>query len=260
MKYNFTLSLFVVGLLTLVLSGCFENSLKFKIRFSEISGLEQNAPVFFENNRIGAVRDISYTEEGDYLVAVKIFADFSNAATRESVFYIENSPDNQQEKAVVVTQKQAGGVVLREGTIVQGATTNRYLDSIIGDIQHKAEETEDELRRALEEVKQSLQATSTKLDSEMQQTLAQLSRKLQSFTNELHKAPDSEEIKQLEKNLQSFVDQFNKAQQDVRDHLREEVLPQLRKELERLRQQLQQENRQDELKEIEQQMDTITVV
>jgi ABC-type transporter Mla subunit MlaD len=242
---------FVYLCLFLALWGCSENSLTFQVRFPEVSGLKQGDPVYFDNNEIGKVKKVSYTDQGDYLIEVNIAPGFKNAATDDSRFIIEHSPDGKPHMAVIVEQDRPGGVVLKNGSVVQGSTRKGYLEDVLGDLQKTAGEAQKQLNSALQELKKSLGANSGKLNSELQATLDDLLARFNAFADELGKVPNSEEIKQLEEVFNRFADEFQKARKEVQDHLRNEILPRLRLELERLRKQLKKEGREEELEKID---------
>ena len=246
--------------LFLLVWGCSENSLTFQVRFPAISGLKQNDLVYFDKNEIGQVKKVIYTKQGDYLVEVEIASGFKNTATENSRFYIEHSPAKQLNMALIVEQERPGGVVLENGTVVQGSARNGYFAEILSDLQKKVGAAQNELNKAFEELKKSLDATSEKLDRQLEATLEDLSDQFNSFADELGKIPDSEEVKRLEESFKLFGDEFQKAQKNVQNYLRNEIIPQFRMELERLRKQLKKEGRDEELKKIDKQIKEIYTV
>lgn len=240
--------------LLLLLWGCSENPLTFQVRFPAVSGLNQNDLVYFDNNKIGQVKKVFYTKQGDYLVEVEIEPAFKNTVTENSRFYIGRSPADELKMAVIVEQERPGGVVLKNGTVVQGSARAGYLAEILSGLQKKAEAAQDELNNTLQEFKKSLGTTSENLNRQLEATLDDLSVQFKSFADELGKVPDSQEVKQLEESIKQFVDEFQKAQKDVQDHLRNEIIPQFQMELERLRKQLKNEGREEELEKIDKQV------
>ncbi len=247
-KHIFRLLIFSVLLL---LWGCMENSLNLQIRYPEILGLQQDDPVYFEQNVIGKVTKVLYTTQGDYLVYVSIAPAFSNAATVDSKFFIGNDLMDKQGKAVTIVQENPGGKVLKRGATVQGSVRAASLSDILNDFIKNATGTEYDLQEALEKLKKSLNATSQKMGKELADRLDDLSRQLQKFSDEMKKVPEREEVKQLEESIKQFAEEFNKAQKSVKEHIRNEVIPQLREELDHLREQLHQEGRDKELEEID---------
>ena len=244
----------------LLLWGCGNDSLEFKIRFDQIAGLKQNDPVYFENNTIGQVNGITYTAQGDYLVDVTIAPQFRNAATADSNFFIGFNPDEQGSKAVIVVLEVSGGKVLEEDSVVRGFTPPGYLEQLLNELQKTVGAAESELRLALAQLQKSMEQASQQLNFGLERALGDISTKFQSFKEELKEVPDSREVQQLEESIKQFVEEFNRAQEDVRNHLREEEIPQLRRELEQLRELLERESREDEIEEIERQMDKMILV
>ncbi len=241
----------VIFSVLLLLWGCQDNSLNLQVRYPEILGLQQDDPVYFEQNVVGKVTKVLYTSQGDYLVYVSIAPAFINAATVDSKFFIDSDPMDKQGKAVTIVQEIPGGKVLKRGATVQGSVRAATLSDILNDFIQNATGTEYDLQEALEKLKQSLNATSQKIGKELADRLDDLSRQLQKFSDEMQKVPDREEVKQLEESIKEFAEAFNKAQKSVKEHIRNEVIPQLRKKLDQLREQLQQEGRDEELEEID---------
>jgi ABC-type transporter Mla subunit MlaD len=258
-NYNILRTLALL-ILILLLWGCGNDSLEFKIRFDEIAGLKQNDPVYFENNRIGQVNGVTYTAQGNYLVDVTIVPQFRNAATADSKFFIGFNPDEQGSKAVIVLQEVSGGKILEEASVVRGFTPPNYLEQLLNELHKTVGAAESELRLALVQLQKSMEEASQQLNSGLERALGDISTKFQSFKEELNEVPDSREVQQLEESIKRFVEEFNQAQEDVRNHLREEVVPQLRQELEQLRKLLEKEGREDEIEKIERQMDKMIMV
>ena len=240
--------------------GCSENSLTFQVRFSEVSGLKKNDQVYLGRNEIGQVKKVTYTDQGDYLVEIRIAPEFKNAATESSRFYIEHAPSNEPVMAVIVEQKRPGGVILKNGAIVQGSVRAGYLDKIFEDLQKSAGKAERDLNKALEDLKRSLGATSETLNRNLETAIDDLSLRLDAFKDELGRVPDSQEVRQLEESFRQFADEFQKAQKDVQDHIRNEILPRFRIELEHLREQLKKQGRDKEMEKIDKQVKELEMV
>lgn len=253
MKRNhlFQTIIFTVLLLTW---GCMDTSITFQVRFSEVSGLKQEAPVYFEKNEVGKVEKITYTQQGDYLVEISIAPGFKNAATEDSKFFIDTDPEKQQGKAVTIIQERPGGKILKQKTIVEGSIKPGFLDEMLNGFKQSATAARFGIQDAILQVEESLRISSQKLDNEMEGALAELSRQLQTFSLEVKKAPDRQEVQQFKEAIQQFAHEFGRAQNDVRDHIRKEVIPQLQKDLGRLRELLHSEGRDAEIDEIDQQV------
>ncbi len=222
--------------------------------------MKQNDFVYFQQNEIGQVKKVFYTSQGDYLVEVEIEPEFKNAATEDSQFYIEHAPGKTTNMAVIVEQERPGGTLLKNGTIVEGSARNEYIKDILSELQKKAGEAQNELSKNFDELKKSLETTSAKMDKKLETTLDDLSVQFHSFSEELDRVPDSQEVKELQENLKKFVEEFNQAQKDVQDHLRNEIIPQLRLEMEQLRKLMKKEGREKELEKIENQVKELEMV
>lgn len=238
----------------LLLAGCWESSLTFQVRYAEISGLQNNDPVYFAQNKIGTVGKITYTGQGDYLVTITIAPEFTNAATVDAKFYIDADPNDQNGKAVTLVQEKPGGGAMAKGAIVLGSVRAGLLEEVMSGFKRTAAVAGQEMRKAMTQLEKSLASTSRQLNTEMAGALDDLSRQLQTYRGEAKKVPDNTEVRQLETSIRQFAEEFRKTQQDVRNQIRDEVLPQLRKELDQLREQLHKEGREQEMEEIDKQV------
>jgi hypothetical protein len=106
----------------LFLSGCGSDTLDFKIRYQEISGLRKDDRVLFEERHIGDVKDVKYTSQGDYLVDVSISKEFANDITEHSRFYVSLDPKDMERQAVHMVRIKDGGAPLQKNAIVAGTT------------------------------------------------------------------------------------------------------------------------------------------
>ncbi len=238
----------------LLIWGCSESSLDFQVRYAAVLGLKQGDPVYFEQNTIGKVKKVFYTKQADYLVEISVTQEFANAVTVDSKFYIDNDPKSEQGKAIIVSQARRGGEVLQKNAIVQGSVKPGFLDDMMSNLTRNSSETEQQIQEAIQQLKKNFKSASRNMEKGLADSLDDLSRQLNSFSNELKKAPDREEVQKLKKSFEHFADEFNQAQKNVRDHLQNEIIPQLRKELDRIREQLHQEGRDEEIKGVDKKM------
>jgi len=258
MKYAYIY--FFVAILSLLLSGCLERSLSFQLRYEQILGLKQSDFVYFGQNKVGNVEKVSYTEQGDYLVKIKIQKEFKNTATRDSKFFIGYSPEDHKRRAVIVVQEKPGGTLLHKGDIILGSRKPDLLEMILSSVSQSSGITEDQMREALRQWRESLMVVSEQLDSELDRTLEDVAAQLQKFGKDIEAIPDSEEVKKLEEAVRQFGAQFNRAQEDIQDQIQNEILPQLQREVENLRRRLEKEGREQEVDEIERQVKDMTMV
>ena len=231
--------------------GCWESDLAFRIRYDQVSGLGVNNPVYFEGNKIGRVRQVFYTKSGDYLVEVSIRPEFKNAATVDSTFYIQDDPGSADKKYLQVRQGKPGGQVLERDTVVKGSIEPGLLRKMMSGFMENAELTEGSLHLKIQKLKESLRARSRKMDAGLEHGLDALSGYMQNFKNELQSVPNSNELKELENILAGLSANLRKAQEDIRDSIRYELLPELRNELEHLRECLKKYGRQEEMDAVE---------
>jgi ABC-type transporter Mla subunit MlaD len=244
----------------LFLFGCFNDSLTFQIRFSEVSGLTRGDRVYFGRNDIGQVETVTYTNQGDYLVEVKVKTEFTNATTEDSKFYIEPNPLNPAAMAVVVEQDRPGGLILKKDSTVLGSIRPGYLNNIFEGMKKHAGQAEKQLTESLEGIKKSLNSTTEQLDKNLETTIEDFTSRLDSFTDEISKLPDSQEVQKLEESFRQFSDEFQTAQKDVQDYLRTEILPKIRIELDQLREKFKQEGREQEIEKLDNQVTNLEMI
>ena len=101
----------------LVLIGCAATTHNFMIRFNEIEGLRKNDQVFFDQTPIGVVKDVEYTDTGDYLVKVAVEDQYSSLPKDSSTFYIDSNPENESQKAIRIIQIQEDGNTIEKNFV-----------------------------------------------------------------------------------------------------------------------------------------------
>ena len=78
---------FVFSAITaLFLFGCIGTTHNFMIRFKDIEGSPKNDQVFFNQIPIGVVKNVEYTDFGNYLVKVAVDNQFSSRPKDSSTF------------------------------------------------------------------------------------------------------------------------------------------------------------------------------
>jgi soluble cytochrome b562 len=215
----------ILLLLTLSFIGCKEEGLSLKIRYDQIQGLKEGDRVIFEQNHIGQVVDVFYSEDGYYMVDVTIIKDFANAATEHSKFFVTSDPLNEGKKAIEITQTSRGGTPLTNGaTVIGSARSSAQFNQMLGDF-----------GKALED----------------------LQKQFEEFLDDLRKIPESEEFKKLEKELDDLLEDMKNSGKEAREKIQKEVLPRLKRELEELRERLRKLGREKEVEPLEVQMEKI---
>ena len=210
-------------LVAFVFLGCKETGLNLKVRYDQIQGLKEGDRVVFEQNHIGQVVRIFYSEQGYYLVDVVISKNFANAATDDAKFLIIKDPENEGKKAIEIIQSARGGTLLTDGATVIGTTKEspRY----------------------------------DPLWVDFGKTLDDLKKQLENFTDDLSRIPESEEFKKLEKELGHLFEEMKKSGDATREKIEKEILPRIKQEIEKLKERLRKLGREEEVKPLEVQME-----
>ena len=210
-----------------LLFACEEAGLNLKIRFDQIQGLQADSRVVFESNHIGEVTRVFYSQEGHYLVDLKIKKEFANAVTENSRFYIIEDATASEKKAIEMTQVRKGGTPLADGSIVEGST--------------------------------QASVTYQKLLQDFEKQADKIGEQLQQFFENLSKLPESEEVKQLQKDLEGLAREMEKVGKSTRDKIQNEIVPMLKEELEHLKKRLEKFGREKEVEPLEEQLEKLTI-
>lgn len=260
MKHSKYILPFLVFLLV-ILTSC-DDTLSFNIRYKTISGLTKGAPIYFQQNMIGTVTDVSYTEQGNYLVGVAINKGFHHAATVDSHFYLGNAPDAPKTRAIIVEQQQAGGPPITTDMTVTGEQYPGIFDGLSKMLTEQSSDVEQHLRQLIDDFNRSLKETSIHLDKEMQKTLETITDQLQGFSQELQDMqPSQDEVEKFKESLTDLKKELQTAPKDIKVHIETVILPNIRQQLDELRQRFQKEGRDHDVEEIDhlqKQIDTMT--
>ncbi|MBW2575461.1 MAG: MCE family protein [Deltaproteobacteria bacterium] len=215
----------ILLILPLILLTCKDNSLNLKIRFHQVQGLQNGDRVIFQQNQIGTVKSLFYSDEGFFTVDVVIKKDYANAATEYSRFFIITDSQSKNNKAVEMIQIREGGKPLQNNATLEGSTeTSVLLNQLFGGIENGLEDLE---------------------------------KQFEQFSKDLKSIPESEEIKKLEKELKCLAEEMKRFGEATRQKLQEELLPKLKEEMEKLRKRLHELGREDEMKPLEIEMEKI---
>ncbi|MGD2150695.1 MAG: MlaD family protein [Desulfobacterales bacterium] len=215
----------ILLILPFVFWACKENFLNLKIRFNQVQGLKHGNRVIFEQNHIGTVKRLFYSDDGYFIVDIAIKKEFVHTATEYSRFSIITDPQNQEKKAVEMIQIQSGGKVLHNNAAVEGSTeTSILFQKLFGGIENG---------------------------------LKDLEKQFEQFSKDLKSIPETEEFKNLEDELKRLAEEMKRSGQSVRKKIKEEFLPQLKKEMEKLRKRLHEFGREDEMKPLEVELEKI---
>jgi len=214
------LKLFLTIPLTLfLLAGCSNFSLD--LSFSDIQGLQKEDPIFFDQNKVGHVTHIAYTDTGEYMVSVDIEKVFKSAFTEHSRFKIVESPLKEHEKAIIMSLAQKGGEPLKKGVIVkaippspiQGLTPfidqfKTGLDKMVNNMKSIPESKEYQgLENKIDELAQKMKTSGAAFQETIKNDLIpKLKQELEALTKALEEKGMKEEAKPLEKKLNALED------------------------------------------------------
>ncbi|UCD31613.1 MAG: hypothetical protein JSV38_12595 [Desulfobacterales bacterium] len=217
--------IFLLFILLLTTLGCKEDVLNLKIRYDHIQGLQKGDRVLFEQNHIGVVKSVVYSKKGFYMVDIAILKNFANTATEHSRFFIVTDPQNKEKMAVEMTHARKGGSLLKNNTVLEGATkTSAFFDQFF-----------DEFFEGFEDLK----------------------KEVEQLAKDFKGIPESEEFKKLEDELRRLKEDMVKSGEEVKEKIRTEFLPRLREEMEALRERLRKLGCEDELKPLEIEMEDL---
>ncbi|OEU73402.1 MAG: hypothetical protein BA874_05580 [Desulfuromonadales bacterium C00003068] len=204
-----TLLVFMAVVLS-ALVACSPGKLTLTVQFEATEGLKVDDSVMFEENRIGSVRRISYTTEGDYLVTIAVQKEFRNALTVDSLFYIDGDPADTARMALFVEQSITGGALLIDRALVKGSPKPSSWQQMSDSLRGKANDWQGDLNRALEELKEAYSDKSAEIDHELQAAIDEASRRLSEMQQAIKDASNSKEIKELQKATQNLLIELQK--------------------------------------------------
>jgi len=220
------LKLALIGVvLSAFITGCFDGTHDFKIRFGDVHGLRKGDPVYFEESVIGNVEAIEYTDAGLFLVSVSIQKDFASSATDKSKFYVDAEPQRIEQKLIRVVQLEKGGNKIEEDAIVDGHTKYAVL---------------------YEQFAYQLGKNISIFESGINEFL----RALQGFSTD-------EQMKEIERQLDDIIADLGNMSREMKFKLENEILPLLREKIEDLRKNLEGTGQEEEIEHLDRKMETI---
>lgn len=248
-KKLYRLLLFVI--LSLVLTGCEDDPLKFSVRYDSLGDLKSKVPIYFEKTEVGHIEKIVSTDRGDYLVKVLIAPEHKDVATDNSQFFIQDDPFDSNRKVMIIEQIATGGTALQDGSIVHGEKRQGFLNRMITNLKQSKEEVSGKLQEAVQGLKESLAEHSQTINKQLEDALGDIDRSFKEFGDSLDSNLNDDELEKLQQALDDFVEEFKRASEDVQDQIREDILPQLRRDLDTLKDRLQEEGRRDDAEQID---------
>ena len=181
--------------------------------------------MLFEQNHIGEVERVVYSQEGVYMVHVRIDKNFAAAATEDTDFIIVPDPEREGKNAVELVVRKTGGLLLTQGAQVEGKADNPTI----------VEQLEEQIGKSLEMLKKYFKG----------------------FSKTFKKFPESREFRKLEKELQELSQEMERAGKALRKKMQEEVLPRIEEEVERLKEQLRKLGREKEVRPLETELEKL---
>jgi len=215
----------VLVILPFVLLACKENFLNLKIRFHQVQGLNPENRVIFEQNHIGAVKNLFQSDDDFFIVDIAVKKEFADHATEYSRFFIITDPQHKENKAVDMIQIRNGGKRLQNNETVEGSNESSvFFYQIFGEIEKGLKDFE---------------------------------KQFEQFSKDLKSIPEAQEFKKLENEFQRLLEEMKRSGQSVQQKMKEELLPKLKEEMEKLRKRLHELGREDEIKPLEIEMEKI---
>jgi len=196
------------------------------IRFNDIEGLRKNDEVFFDQTPIGVVKDVEYTDTGDYLVKVAVEDQYSSLPKDSSTFYIDSNPENESQKAVRIIQIEDDGNTIEKNAIVEGQT--KYA-AIYGQIANK-----------------------------FRKNVRVMESEINEFLKGLQNLSEDEQIKQLERQLDKILLEIKNLSTQMKHKLETDILPRIKEQIEELRRRLEEIGKEKKLKYVDQKIETIS--
>ncbi|SMC55531.1 MlaD protein [Desulfocicer vacuolatum DSM 3385] len=197
--------------------GCADFSLD--LSFSDIQGLKKEAPIFFDQNKVGHVTHIAYTDGGEFIVSVDIDDAFKSAFTEHSRFSIVDSPLQENEKAIIMTLAHKGGEPLKKGAVIKAVPPSPL---------------------------QGLTPFMDKLKSGMDK-----------MVNNMKSIPESKEYQDLEKRIDELAQKMKTSGEAFQESIKNDFIPKLKKEIEALGKALEEKGMKDETKPLEKKLNAL---
>ena len=201
--------------LTVLLSAACSRDLDISIRFPAAEGLQPADRVLVDAQAVGQVQAVTYTAQGDFLVAVRIAKDRAALATRESIYFIDADRDRKGHQAVVIMPPASGGTPLADGDSVNGVS--------------------------------AWAARLKRMQDQIAAVAGALAERYGALWDEAQKLSQSEEIRRLEQALDRILADVDQLGQSARETLRNDIMPWIAGQIETLRRELEALGRGDQL-------------
>lgn len=221
-----TMGKWCITLVVLILAGCIESGVHFTIRYTTVDGLKKNAPLMHDDQIIGEVNEIIYTDEGDFEVRVTIEKSHHSLATDSTLFVIADDPKNQDERIIKLITSGEPGTLIQDDQVVQGSTT--------------------------------LAGVTKELQSQIGETLESFASSIDRSLSEWNDETVEPQIDQLEKELNQLLEDAKTLGENAKAQIKNEVLPAIKQHIEQLKQRMEElEQDDDSTDELDRKLDEL---
>jgi len=218
----------MLALIFIVITGMKATSLDFSIRFDTIDGLRKNDTVYYDTTRVGKVKDIEYTDTGEFRVYVVVENQYASLPKYSSTYFIDTDPENYQRKAIQIVQLHDGGQKIKQNALIDG--------------QSKYAAIYDQITQKFRKNLQVMESEITELFSDLQSL------------------SEDEQIKQLENQLEKILRDVKKLSSQMRHKLETEILPRIQQQLKDLKSRLKKNGREEKLNDAEKKYDRVSEI
>ncbi|WP_141215511.1 hypothetical protein [Hahella sp. CCB-MM4] len=208
-----------------ILVACQTGGLAFQIEYQDVEGLRKGAPLTHEEETIGTVKNIEYTDQGTFLVGVEMADQYRHLANQSAFFYI--SEDSSSNKIVELVDNDEPGAhpMIEEGQVIKGS--NR------------------------------ITGMSQKFQNQFNSAVESLSNSIQSSWKNWKEETLEQQMAYLEEELNQLKEQAGDLSEKMRKDYETRILPELNKQIDALKKQLEELGRENELDGIEKKMDEL---
>ena len=213
-------------LAAIVITGMSGATLDFAILFDRIDELRKGDNVYFDTTRIGIVKDVEYTDIGDYRVRVVVENQYGSLPKYSGTYYIDTDPENFDRKALIIIDLQNHGQVIKQNAVVNGVSKYAALYD-----------------RITQKFRKNLRV--------MESEITELFRDLRSLS-------EDEQIKQLENQLEKILKDVEKLSSQMKHKLETEILPRIKEQLQDLKSRLKQNGREEKLNDAQEKFDAVS--
>ncbi|QUJ66455.1 hypothetical protein KDD30_09745 [Photobacterium sp. GJ3] len=216
---------FCFSFVVLFLAGCIASGVNFSIRYDAVNGLKNNASLMHDNQVIGKVNEIIYTEQGHFEVRVTVDEAFQTLATDSALFVITDNAKAKDAQIIQLIPNDKPGTRIQDGQVIQGSTK---LAGIAKKMQNQ--------------LGKSLQSFAASMD--------------RSFSNWVDNTAEPT-ADQLDNELDQLIEEAKSFGHDANDRIQADVIETLKQHIERLKQQMNERNQDDAIDPLEKKVEAL---